>query len=72
MLDYNLITLILIIGFALPLITGAFEQFSRDRIKESVWSLIDGLEFLLGFILAIYLTRRIFFDNDSGIFASNI
>jgi len=70
MLDYNLITLILIIGFGLPLITGAFEQFSRERIKESVRSLIDSLEFLLGFILAIYLTRRIFFDNDSGVFAT--
>jgi hypothetical protein len=69
MLDYNLITFILIIGFVLPLISGAFEPFSRDRIKESVWSLIDGLEFLVGFILAIYLTKRVFFDNDSGIFS---
>jgi hypothetical protein len=68
MLDYNFITLILVIGFALPLITGAFEKFSQAKIKESVWSLIDGVEFLLGFILAIYLTKRIFFDNDSGIF----
>jgi len=70
MLNHNLITFILIIGFALPLITGAFESFSRDRIQKSLWSLIDSLEFLLGFILAIYLTRRIFFDNDSGVFAA--
>lgn len=68
MLDYNFINLILILAFALPLITGAFENFSPARIRQSVWSLIDGVEFLLGFILAIYLTRRVFFDNDSGIF----
>lgn len=63
-----MITLIIISGFALPLITGAFEQFSRARIKESVWSVIDNLEFLFGFILAVYLTKRIFFDNDSQVF----
>jgi len=68
MLDYNFINIILIIAFVLPLITGAFEKFSQARIKASVWSLIDSLEFLLGLILAIYLTRRIFFDNDTGIF----
>jgi len=68
MSDYNFITLILVIGFAVPIITGTFEKFSQARIKENIWSLINSLEFLIGFILAIYLTRRIFFDNDSGVF----
>jgi Transglutaminase-like enzymes, putative cysteine proteases len=70
MLDYNFITVILVLGLALPIIAGAFDRFSRERIEQSVWSLINNLEFLAGFLLAIYLTRRIFFDNDSGIFAA--
>lgn len=70
MLDYNFITVILVLGLALPIIAGAFDRFSRERIEQSVWSLISNLEFLGGFLLAIYLTRRIFFDNDSGIFAA--
>lgn len=68
MLDLNLITLILLMGFALPLVTGAFEQFSRARIKESVWSVMDSIELLFGLVLAVYLTKRVFFDNESGVF----
>jgi len=68
MSNINLITGILIAAFALPILMGAFEDFSRARIKHSLWSLLDGLEFLFGLILSIYLTKRIFFDNNSGIF----
>jgi len=68
MSEINLITLIITTAFALPILMGAFEHFSRARIKHSLWSLLDGLEFLFGLILSIYLTKRIFFDNESGIF----
>ncbi len=70
MLDYNFITILLVLGFVLPIMAGAFDRFSKERIQQAVWSLINNIEFLVGFILALYLTRRIFFDNDSGIFAA--
>jgi hypothetical protein len=64
----NFLTVILIGIFALPIIIGAFRNYSRERIKLSLWSSLNSLEFLLGLFIAIYLTRRIFFDNDSGVF----
>lgn len=70
MLSADLLTLALIAIFILPIIKGAFTQFSRDRIQFSLWSLGDGLEFILALILAIYLTRGIFLQHDSGLFAS--
>lgn len=68
MLKINILTVILIGVFALPVIFGAFQQFSRERIKHSLWSALNSLEFLVGLFMAIYLTRRIFFDNGNGVF----
>ncbi|MDD3363468.1 MAG: transglutaminase-like domain-containing protein [Syntrophomonas sp.] len=68
MLRINIVTVILIGIFAVPIIFGAYQDFSRERIKFSLWSLLNSLEFLFGLFVAIYLTRRIFFDNDSGVF----
>lgn len=68
MADINFITLMIVVGFAVPIITGALESFTRSRIKDSVRTLLNNLELLVGLVLAIYLTRRIFFDNEGGIF----
>jgi hypothetical protein len=68
MLKLNFITVILITVFALPIIFGAFQHFSRESIKHTLRSLFDNLEFLVSLFLAIYMTRRVFFDNDSGVF----
>lgn len=64
----NVLTVILITVFVLPLLEGASEQFSRARIKYLLGSLINSLEFWLALLLAFYLTRNIFFTNTSGIF----
>jgi len=48
---------------------GAFTKFSREKIQFSLWSLCDGLEFILVLFLAIYLTRGIFFQHNPGLFA---
>lgn len=66
--EFNFLTVILIAVFILPLLEGACEQFSRARIKYLLGSLINSLEFLLALLLAFYLTRNIFFANDSGVF----
>ncbi|MDD4172493.1 MAG: transglutaminase-like domain-containing protein [Syntrophomonas sp.] len=68
MADINFITLMIVVGFAVPIITGALESFTRSRIKDSVRTLLNNLELLVGLVLAIYLTRRIFFENEDGIF----
>ena len=68
MIKINVLTVIIISVFALPLLKGASEHFSRDRIKYLLGSLINSLAFLLALLLALYLTRSIFFANRSGIF----
>ena len=54
--------------FVLPIIRGALNKFSRERISYALWSLLDGLTFILALGLAIYLTRGIFFNNEAGLF----
>lgn len=68
MQNINLLTVIIIAAFALPLIEGASERFSHARIKYLLGSLINSSAFLLALLLALYLTRSIFFANGSGIF----
>lgn len=65
----DVLTLILIAIFTLPILIGAFTRFSRERIRISIQSLCDGLAIILALFLAIYLTKGIFFQNDSGLFA---
>lgn len=69
MLKVDFLTLIFIAIFTLPIIIGAFTKFSREKIQFSLWSLCDGLEYILVLFLAIYLTRGIFFQHSSGLFA---
>lgn len=69
MFNVDYLTLFFILIFALPILIGAFTKFSCERIQLSLRSLCDGLEFLLVLMLAIYLTRGIFFQHDQGIFA---
>lgn len=68
MFKMNVLTVIIIAVFTLPLLEGASEQFSRARIRYMLGSLLSSLEFLLALFLALYLTRNIFFVNQSGIF----
>ena len=67
-LRVNYLTSIIAAVFILPLIWGALQHFSQDRIRHLLLSLLDTVEFLVGFLLAIYLTKRIFFDHETGVF----
>lgn len=68
MLSLNPITAALIIIVAVPIITGAFMQFTREGVHRSLWSLCDSLMFLCGLFLSIYLTRKVFFEHPDGFF----
>lgn len=64
----NLVTIAIIVLFAFPIIIGALKAFTRERIQKGFASLLDNLEFIAGIFLAIFLTRKIFFENEKGIF----
>jgi transglutaminase-like putative cysteine protease len=68
--EINIITVIIIVLFIIPLISGVFKDFTRERIQVSFVSLLDGIEFLTGVLLSIYITRRIFFDSGNSVFNS--
>lgn len=64
----NLIDWVYAIVFLLPLIKGFFMLFTRERIRYAISSLLDNLEYIFGMIISVYLTKKIFFDNDSYFF----
>ncbi len=68
MLNINPITLVLLLIAVLPVITGAFTKFTREGVRRSLWSLFDYLLFFAELFFSIYLTRKIFFDHNSGWF----
>ena len=67
--DINFVTVILVLAFALPLITGAFGIFTREKVRYSFVSLLDGIELAAGLIPAVYFTKRIFFVHDGSFFS---
>jgi len=66
--DSSLFTYILYGLFLMPLITGLFKPFSRDRIEASLISFIDNTGFICAMILSVYLTKQVFFNEDSAFF----
>ena len=67
--NINAVSLVLIIVFILPVAAGAISVFSRDRVRKSVTSLLESIEFILGLVFSIYLTKRIFIDHDGSIYS---
>lgn len=66
--SFNIITLIIISVFVFPLVAGIFERLSKERIEFSLGSLLSNLGFLGGLIASIYMTKKIFFENETGFY----
>jgi hypothetical protein len=68
LIKYNLVTLAIISLFLFPILIGTLKTFSKDRIQRGFVSIFDNLEFIAGIFLSIFLTKKIFFENDKGVF----
>lgn len=66
--DLNMITLLLVVLFAVPLAAGAFMKFTREGLRAALYSLLDYVVLMLAIFLSYYLTRRIFFDHRGDVF----
>jgi len=66
--DSNVLTLILSVSFFLPIIMGAFEHFTQNKVKYLLYACFDNVEFLLGLLFSVYLCKKIFFENSSGLY----
>jgi hypothetical protein len=67
--NINFVSAILIFAFLLPVAAGALSAFSRNRVRQSLASLLESAEFILGLVFSIYLTNRIFFEHDGSFFS---
>lgn len=53
----NMITVIIIFIFLMPVTAGILKPVSRERLQHSLLSIIKSLNFILSIILSVYLTR---------------
>lgn len=66
--DINPISTIIVLLFALPLLAGAFAPFTREKVRYSLGGLLDNLEFMTAFVLAVYVTGRLLTDGEGTVF----
>lgn len=64
----NGVSAVLMIVFAVPLLTGFFGMLTKERMRYSLNSLLDNIELAAGILVSAYITGRIFFKKDGSIF----
>lgn len=64
--NVNYITLIIISIAVMPVVAGFLGSFSKDKLQDSLASLLDNVEFIVSLFLSIYITKKLFFDNSSS------
>ena len=63
-----MVSIIIFVALLAPLIVGALSDMSENRIRKSLWSIFDNIEVLISMFFSIFFTRKIFFENDKGIY----
>jgi hypothetical protein len=64
----NPVTVVLILIFLIPVISGAVRPFTRERIFYSFEQLFDYIELIAGLLISIYIIREVYFEHDTFIF----
>lgn len=64
----NGVSVLLILVFIIPLLSGLFGMLTKERMHSSINSLLDNIELAAGILASVYLTGRIFFKKDGSIF----
>ena len=64
--NINIITIIIIGIFLMPLLTGLLSPISSNRIQHSFLSILSNLKFILGIFVAITLSKAIFSDSKTS------
>lgn len=68
MMNINIINAIIACIFLLPIISGMISPFTRDVFHKSFLKLFDNVELFFGIVVSVFLTKKIFFENNEGIF----
>lgn len=67
-ISFDLISILFIAIFLLPVVAGITAGFTRDRVYQSFTSMLENLELAGGIIFAVYLTSRIFYNQGEDLF----
>ncbi|MCR4435460.1 MAG: transglutaminase-like domain-containing protein [Clostridiales bacterium] len=62
--NINAVTVTITAIFVIPILTGLLESFSRESVQNSFVSLLDNVEFVIGLLLSVYLTKKIFHEHE--------
>ncbi|MDF2654900.1 MAG: transglutaminase protein [Bacillota bacterium] len=63
---FNLITLLMMCIFLMPVITGILNPISRNRVMNSTMAIFSGLRFVLGTLLSFYFMSVLFSSTKNG------
>lgn len=61
----NIVTALMIVMFAIPILVGIIRPLTYGRIHRSFESLLNSIILLASFILAVFLSKIILSDNDN-------
>ncbi|OPX44196.1 transglutaminase-like superfamily protein [Ruminiclostridium hungatei] len=67
-IDFNPVSLILIIPVIFILAASFFTPFSRDRIINGFYSIVNNMEFIAALLIALFMTKGILFDRSNLVF----
>ncbi len=67
-MNFNPVSIILIIPVLVILISSFFTPFNRERIVNGFYSIVNNLEFITALLIALFLTKAILFDKGNFVF----
>jgi hypothetical protein len=67
-LEFNPVSIILIAPVAIILINSLFTPFTRERILNGFYSIVNNFEFIAALLIALFLTKGILFDKNNTVF----
>jgi hypothetical protein len=67
-LEFNPVSIILIVPVIAILLTSLFTPFTRERILNGFSSIVNSIEFILALLIALFITKGILFDKNNTVF----
>lgn len=67
-MSINPVNIILLLPVIIILVSSFFTPFTMDRIEKGVYRIFNNIEFIVALVVALYLTKGIFFDRNNAFF----
>lgn len=66
--EFNPVSLILLVPVVIILISSLFIPFNRERILNGFYSILNSFEFIVSLVIALLLTKGILFDRNNAVY----